>query len=144
MTLKPERTRIGIAVVEQNGRFLVGLRGAEGPLQGCAEFPGGKCHVGESPPECAIRECHEEAGLRVEITHPLLNREYDYPHGKVDLHFYLCVPVGENVDANVGGGFRWVPAAELPALNFPPANDEVIARLVNRFARGDFAAAARG
>ena len=129
-----ETTRIGIAVVEHDGRFLVGIRGADGPLPGYAEFPGGKCQPGESPAECAIRECHEETGLRVDVTQPLLAREYEYPHGRVELHFFLCAPAQVSDLTATHAGFRWVAAAELPSLKFPPANDEVIARLVDRFA----------
>ena len=134
MTLKPEITRIGIAVVEHDGRFLVGLRGEDGPLPGYAEFPGGKCHTGESPAECAIRECREETGLRVDVTQPLLVREYEYPHGRVELHFFLCAPTQESDLTATHTGFRWIPVSELPNLKFPPANDEVIARLVDRMA----------
>jgi mutator protein MutT len=128
-------TRIGIAVVEHDGRFLVGIRGEDGPLPGYAEFPGGKCHTGETPAECAIRECHEETGLRVEVTQPLLSREYEYPHGKVELHFFLCAPAAGSAPAPTHAGFRWVPATDLPTLRFPPANDVVIDRLRDRYAR---------
>jgi mutator protein MutT len=132
MTAEP--TRIGIAVVERDGRFLVGIRGDDGPLPGYAEFPGGKCHPGESPAECAIRECREETGLRVDVTQPLLSRQYEYPHGRVDLHFFLCTPARESDFARTHARFRWVAAPELSSLKFPPANDEVITRLVDRFA----------
>jgi mutator protein MutT len=125
-------TRIGIAVVEHNGRFLVGVRGEDGPLPGYAEFPGGKCHAGESPAECAIRECHEETGLRVDIARPLLSREYGYPHGTVDLHFFLCRPADGGDVSNIGGGFRWIDSHELRTLKFPPANETVIDRLLDR------------
>jgi mutator protein MutT len=128
-------TRIGIAVVEHDGRFLVGLRGEHGPLPGYAEFPGGKCRPGESPAACAIRECHEETGLRVDVTQSLFSREYEYPHGKVELHFFLCAPARGSDPAPHHGGFRWIPAADLPTLRFPPANDVVIDRLVERYAR---------
>lgn len=125
-------TRIGIAVVVYDGRFLVGVRGEEGPLPGYAEFPGGKCHPNESPAACAIRECHEETGLRVDIARPLLSREYEYPHGTVDLYFFLCTPADGSDVSNIGGGFRWADTQELRALKFPPANEPVIDRLIDR------------
>ena len=127
-------TRIGIAVVEHDGRFLVGIRSEDGPLAGYAEFPGGKCHADESAAECAIRECCEETGLRVDVTGPLLSREYEYPHGKVELHFFLCTPAAGSAHVPSHAGFRWVLAPDLPTLRFPPANDVVIDRLVDRSA----------
>ena len=51
--------RIGIAVVEHAGRYLVGIRGPDVPLAGYAEFPGGKCLPNESPEDCAVRECRD-------------------------------------------------------------------------------------
>ncbi|MCA9069030.1 MAG: NUDIX domain-containing protein, partial [Planctomycetaceae bacterium] len=56
-------TQIGIAIVEHNNCFLIGVRGDDSPLSGLAEFPGGKCQDGETPADCAVRECWEETGL---------------------------------------------------------------------------------
>jgi 8-oxo-dGTP diphosphatase len=123
------RSPIGIAVVEYKGKFLVGMRGPEGPLAGCAEFPGGKCRHGESPADCARRECLEETGLDVEPLELLLEIAYDYPHGAVQLDFWHCkVANPENV-ATDHNGFRWVPLNELSHLTFPEANKPVIALL---------------
>jgi 8-oxo-dGTP diphosphatase len=130
-----ERKTIGIAVVEHEGRYLVGIRGPEGPLPGYAEFPGGKCDRDESPAGTAIRECFEETGLRVEIVEPLLEREFDYPHGRVDLRFFLCRPTtGSNV-SDLRGTFRWAGATELARLTFPEANGPVIDKLIERAQR---------
>src|SRR5690606_38078846 len=85
-------TTIGIAVILEQGHVLVGIRGPQSPLPGLAEFPGGKCDAGESPAACALRETLEETGLRVEIAEPLDQRVWTYPHGEVDLHFFLCRP----------------------------------------------------
>lgn len=126
------RTSIGIAIVEHRGCFLVGIRGAGGPLAGYAEFPGGKCRPGESPAACAIRECAEETGLRVDVSQPLLTVPYDYPHGAVELHFFLCRPADASAVQPRHGAFEWIPAAQLRELTFPPANEPVIDRLTDR------------
>ncbi|HUG19005.1 MAG TPA: NUDIX domain-containing protein, partial [Planctomycetaceae bacterium] len=55
--------RVGIAIVEHQGRYLVGTRPADADLPGKLEFPGGKCEEGESPEHAATRECLEETGL---------------------------------------------------------------------------------
>src|SRR5579872_1324767 len=83
---------IGIAVVERDGAYLVGTRSDQGPLAGYAEFPGGKCLAAETPECCARRECLEETGLEVHSVRLLLNSIHEYPHGVVDLHFWLCRP----------------------------------------------------
>ncbi|MFQ5734162.1 MAG: NUDIX domain-containing protein, partial [Planctomycetaceae bacterium] len=85
-------TRIGIAVVSCDARYLVGTRAADVPLAGMHEFPGGKCEPGESPCDCAVRECREETGLHVTPLEELDRPTHAYPHGTVELHFWLCVP----------------------------------------------------
>jgi mutator protein MutT len=125
-------TPIGIAVVAQNGRYLVGVRGPESSLAGAAEFPGGKCHPDEAPRDCAVRECLEETGLRVTATTELHREQFEYPHGRVDLHFWLCQLVaGENISAD-HQGFRWVAVEDLASLNFPAGNAKLIGLLTTR------------
>ena len=46
--MAPKLVRVGIAVVEHNKRYLVGVRGPTGPLAGYDEFPGGKCIANET------------------------------------------------------------------------------------------------
>lgn len=122
-------TRIGIAVVEFQGCYLVGQRSAETVLPLAAEFPGGKCGPEECPEDCCVRECQEETGLWVETVRLLDFRRHRYPHGEVELHFWLCRPLaGQNLQ-QVQAPFRWVPAAELAQLPFPEANLPVIQAL---------------
>jgi 8-oxo-dGTP diphosphatase len=117
---------IGIAVVEHRGRYLVGTRPADGPLGGHAEFPGGKCLPGETSGLCARRECLEETGLEVQAIELLMHRLHAYPHGTVDLHFWLCHPAPRAEVRDDHKGYRWVPASELRSLNFPAANQPLI------------------
>lgn len=127
---------IGIAVVEHQGRYLVGTRGPDGPLPGYAEFPGGKCDLDEETPAgAAIRECFEETGLRAEIVEPLLEREFDYPHGRVDLRFFLCRPAAGSDVNDLRGTFHWADAGTLSRLKFPEANGPVIDKLLDRAGR---------
>lgn len=123
-------TRIGIAVVEFDGRYLVGVRSPERPLAGCAEFPGGKCRPAESPADCARRECLEETGLQVTAERLLLRRTFEYSHGAVDLHFWLCRPVRAESVADEHREFRWVAGGALASLTFPEANAPLIDMLV--------------
>ncbi|WP_010588157.1 (deoxy)nucleoside triphosphate pyrophosphohydrolase [Schlesneria paludicola] len=122
--------RIGIAIVEHAGQYLVGTRGPDGPLPGYAEFPGGKCLPDETPSDCAIRECLEESGLPIAPEKLLQQLEFEYPHGRVHLHFYLCHPEDAKSVSDRHQGFRWVELAELTTLKFPEANADVVKMLV--------------
>ena len=123
---------IGIAVVEHNGCFLVGIREADTPLAGYAEFPGGKCRTGETSRETARRECWEETGLQVLPISLLHNQTFAYPHGTLALHFWLCRPAQPSSVTEQHRGFRWIEVSELATLQFPEANSRVIELLIAR------------
>jgi 8-oxo-dGTP diphosphatase len=118
---------IAIAVVERAGRYLIGQRGADVPLPGLWEFPGGKVEAGESPAAAAVRECREETGLEVAVVSLYERLVYRYPHGEVELHFFACRPIDDV--QTPAERFRWVRAEELPSYEFPPANAELVKRL---------------
>lgn len=120
-------TRVGIALVEDAGRFLVGVRPEGTPLAGAAEFPGGKCDPGETPAACAERECFEETGVTVTAVECLETTTHTYPHGTVEIHFWRCHPVG--MPGELLGTFRWVETKALASLPFPKANASVLQRL---------------
>ncbi|MFK7817709.1 MAG: (deoxy)nucleoside triphosphate pyrophosphohydrolase [Planctomycetaceae bacterium] len=120
-----ERTQIGIAIVKRNDQFLIGIREKNNVLGGLSEFPGGKCEPEEEPSDCARRECWEETGLRVRIDEPLTVCRHDYPHGALELHFFLCSPAADEVPVPKGS-FVWVDRTELLNLNFPEANAAVV------------------
>ncbi|GAB4144423.1 MAG: hypothetical protein Tsb009_16060 [Planctomycetaceae bacterium] len=126
------RVTVGIAVVELENRYLVGIRNDDAPLPGLSEFPGGKCRPGESPRDCAVRECREETGLEVAPIELLLEKSFQYDHAQVELHFWRCQPESVTDIADEHRGFRWIPAAELATLQFPEANTELIALLASR------------
>lgn len=122
-------TRVGIAVVEHQGRYLVGTRGAGLVLAGKAEFPGGKVEADEDPRLTAERECREETGLNVTPIRLLQAVRHTYDHGAVELHFWLCQPaVADKVPQELQG-FRWLTPAEMHSLDWPAANRTVLEAL---------------
>lgn len=132
-----ERTvkKIGIAIVEFAGRYLVGTRQVGQDLAGLAEFPGGKCEVGESPESCAVRECLEETGVAVTPERLLKRVQHNYAHASVDLYFWLCRVDGgsEGIPESppaLTNGFRWKSVDELRRLSFPEANASIVKILV--------------
>jgi len=128
--------RIGIAVVEFQRQFLIGIRDADTPLAGFHEFPGGKCQTEEAADACAVRECREETGLEVIALKELLYQEHSYEHADVKLYFWLCRPVAGSEDLTDRDlqGFHWFPAERLSELRFPEANARLIELLVSTYA----------
>lgn len=128
MTSSP--VRVGIAVVEHRGRYLVGHRRPPSPLAGKAEFPGGKCAPDESHEQAALRECLEETGLAVRSVRCLYERHFEYAHGAVDLQFWLCAALADEVADDLNG-FGWLTIEELLREDFPDANQPLIELLAS-------------
>ena len=125
-------TPVGIGLVRRGTRFLIRPRPVP-PMAGYWEFPGGKCEPGETPAEAVVRECLEETGL---VVRPVAERaviRHEYPHARVSLYYWDCVP--ESLDAEPGGatGFRWVEASQLASHRFPDANGPVVQSLAAEY-----------
>jgi 8-oxo-dGTP diphosphatase len=120
-------TRIAIAVVEHDGRYLIGRRPEGAPLAGLWEFPGGKIQAGETAELAAARECLEETGLAVEVGPAYPSVVHQYAHGKVALEFFACRPF--EPARTPKAPFRWVLAADLGDYEFPEANGGLVAYL---------------
>jgi 8-oxo-dGTP diphosphatase len=123
-------TTVAIAVVQENGRFLVGVRPEGVPLAGLAEFPGGKLHVEESPEMAAVRECWEETGLTVEVIKKYFSTVHRYEHGLLEIHFFRCRLIDAGKTRAPRSPFRWVTAEELATLEFPAANRSLTLQLL--------------
>lgn len=120
------------AVIEDAGRYLVTRRVRGVHLEGYWEFPGGKCEPGESLDACLRRELVEELGVHADIGSELFTVTHDYPERSIELHFLECRLLAEPRPL-LGQEMRWVAREDLGTLQFPPADDELIARLM----RGD-------
>jgi 8-oxo-dGTP diphosphatase len=116
------------AVIERDGRFLVTRRQKGVHLEGCWEFPGGKCRDGEGLAACLTRELREELDVAARIGAEIFTTTHDYPGRCVELHFMRCELAGEP-RPQLGQEMRWVRRAELASLDFPPADEELIRRL---------------
>lgn len=122
-----DATRIAVAVVTYDDRFLIGRRSPGRPLAGFAEFPGGKVNDDESFESAAVRECFEETGLDVRVDRRIVEKHHSYPHGTLHLQFILCsLPVVTKKLPIPRVPFQWIGRHQLRELRFPEANREVI------------------
>jgi 8-oxo-dGTP diphosphatase len=127
----PPRIVVAAAVIERDGTFLLTRRLRGVHLEGCWEFPGGKCEEGESHTTCLEREIAEELDAAVRVGREVLAISHSYPDRTVELHFFACDLLGEARPV-LGQEMRWVRRDELAALEFPPADRELIRMLSKR------------
>ena len=125
------------AIVERDGRYLLVLR-RNPPAADMYAFPGGRGEEGETPAETALRELHEETGLRGRD--PRLFATYDLPgrDGPGGPSFFLSVfrveadAAGVAVAADDAAGLGWFSADEVARLPAPDSVRDCIARLEER------------
>jgi len=117
------------AVIERDGAFLLTRRLDGTHLAGHWEFPGGKCQDAETLEASLIREIQEELGARVEVGAEILATTHEYPDRTIELRFFRCVLRSEPRPV-LGQQMRWVPRAELASLPLPPADNELVRRLI--------------
>ncbi len=131
------RVSVALALIEQDGRWLVGLRSSGRLFAGLWEFPGGRVEPGETPQQAARREVLEETGLLVEVCGELGEVAGETPDGQLTLHLVLCRPVAGRAEphAEAVKAVRWVWPEELDGLEMPPANAEVVRRIRSYVAR---------
>jgi 8-oxo-dGTP diphosphatase len=117
------------AVIVRDGRVLVSRRPAGTALGGLWEFPGGKIEAGETDRAALARELREELGIDVRPG-PLWGiLRHRYPEREVVLRFRFAeIASGEPRPLEVDE-VRWVAAADLPELAFPPADRPLVADL---------------
>lgn len=120
---------IAIAVVEHDGRFLIGRRPEGVALAGLWEFPGGKVEPGETAAEAALRECREETGCTARIVgeYPSVVQHYD--HGAVRLRFFACRPVDPAQPPQAP--FVWIARDALANYEFPEGNRQLLTLLAS-------------
>lgn len=111
-------------VVDDAGRVLLQRRSDNGMWA----LPGGAMHIGESLPECAIRETEEETGLRVEVTgivgtYSNPRHVFAYDDGEVRQEFSICFltrPVAGEAGilavSDESTDVRWFAPEEVDAL----------------------------
>jgi mutator protein MutT len=126
----PERIVVVAAVIEQNGRFLVARRLDGTHLAGYWEFPGGKVHQGETLEGALRREISEELNTGIANARKIFHTAHSYHERIVELHFYRAELTGE-AQPVLGQELRWIGRGDFRALDFPPADSELIDGLMN-------------
>lgn len=124
------------AILVRNGRVLL-IRRINPPAADLYAFPGGRAEASETPAETALRELHEETGVKAR--NPRLFATYDL-RGENDApqrrtHFFLSVfmvdddGADEAVAADDASEAGWYTPDEILALPAPDSVHECAARL---------------
>ena len=120
-------TTVVAAVIERDGRILIGQRrrADQHPLKW--EFPGGKVEPGETNEGALIRELREELGVNVTLGVELARYGFEYPlRPPIELIFYRIAQIqGEPVNLAFEQ-IEWVAAEHLPDYDFLEGDVEFV------------------
>ena len=115
--------KVTAAIFRNGDDVLLMRRGADQPLAGEWEYPGGKFEDGEDGPICLRRELFGGLGIQAQIGDLITSAKHRTDSGKViELHTYEIKSFTGEIQLRVHDDMHWVPVADLPAHPQLPAD----------------------
>ena len=107
------------AILEREGRVLIGRRQPAQAHPQKWEFPGGKVEPGESPPQALTRELEEELGIREAAGEEIARYEYTYPgRAPITLFFFRITSYQGEPRNLIFHEMRWESRESLGRFDF--------------------------
>ncbi len=132
---KPIHVAVGVIIStneQQQTQYFLTKRLEDAHQGGKWEFPGGKVETNETVAQALARELKEEVAIDILTCLPLITIKHDYGDKKVCLDVFVVDNyIGEPM-AQEGQEQGWFSLNELQKLDFPAANQAIIAKLVSR------------
>lgn len=118
------------AVIEREGRILIGQRRTTDRHAYKWEFPGGKVEPYENPKEALRRELREELNIEADIGPELLRYEFQYPRrSPILLIFHQVTSFHGEIRNKAFHDIRWEAPERLPAYDFLDGDYDFVRRL---------------
>ena len=122
-------TEVVAALIWQGEKFLACQRPAHKARGLLWEFVGGKVEPGESREEALIRECREELDVTVAPGEIFMEVTHRYPDLTVHLTLFHAAIIQGEPKALEHNDIRWITTEQIDALDFCPADVEILERL---------------
>ena len=124
------------AVIFHGGRMFATQRGY-GAWRDYWEFPGGKIEPGETPQEALAREIREELDIGIAVGDHLCDVEYDYPEFHLSMQCFRCEIASGEPKLLEHEAARWLGREELGAVNWLPADRNILPEIERNWPDGD-------
>ena len=107
------------ALIEREGRILIGQRKPDQSHPLKWEFPGGKVEDGETPAQALARELEEELTIRNASGAEIARYQFAYPGKRpIELVFFRIDSYEGEIRDRIYRATRWEPADRLPDFDF--------------------------
>ena len=116
------------ALIDRDGRVLVGQRPHGKHLAGLWEFPGGKVDAGETPEAALVRELREELAIDTwrSCLAPLTFASHDYGEFHLLMPLFACRKWEGLVACREHQALKWLYPTELKSVELAPANESFV------------------
>lgn len=127
---------VALALRDGDGRWLMHKRPDHKHHGGLWEFPGGKVEAHETPANALVREIEEELGIEIRCEHLAPAGFAQEPDGTrecpIVILLYTCAHWEGDPQPLEGGAVDWFGADEVAALDKPPLDIALAARLLEK------------
>jgi 8-oxo-dGTP diphosphatase len=122
---------VACALIDPDGRVLIGQRPDGKKLAGLWEFPGGKIEPGERPEQALIRELQEELGITVKepCLAPFAFASHSYTDSHLLMPLYVCRRWEGTPQPLEHAALKWVKPKDLSSYAMPEADIPLIPML---------------
>lgn len=117
-----------VALIDRDGRVLLGQRPEGKSMAGLWEFPGGKVEEDETPEQALIRELQEELGIDTwaSCLAPLTFASHSYDDFHLLMPLFACRKWEGTPQPREGQTLAWARANQLRDYEMPPADVPLI------------------
>ncbi|WP_458792069.1 8-oxo-dGTP diphosphatase MutT [Yoonia sp. MH D7] len=117
-----------VALIDTDGRVLLGQRPEGKSMAGLWEFPGGKVEPGETPEAALIRELQEELGINTwsSCLAPLTFASHSYENFHLLMPLFACRRWEGTPRGRENQALKWVHARDLQNYPMPAADIPLI------------------
>lgn len=120
------------ALIWDDDRFMICQRPIDKARALLWEFVGGKVEPGETKEEALVRECREELAITLSVGEVFMEVIHDYPDITVHLTLFNA-KIDEGIPQKLEhNDIKWITTSEIVDYSFCPADEEIIARLIER------------
>lgn len=128
--MKSEIFVVAAIIYNPQQQILIAKRPDHKHLGGLWEFPGGKIETDETPLQALQRELKEEINIDIITATPFMKLSNDYQEKLIHLDVWKVTAFNGIAHGNEGQPILWIDLANIEHYEFPPANKEVIAKLL--------------